>query len=268
MACSALEGIFKRQYALSGGHLAGRILILRTCSACPPPALDCEHQSGLAGGVNCQILPRGGCRTDSRYWRGSRYRTVPDPGLLWAPEGRPAAAGEESPVLPDERSGRRELLPSDFPPARGARVFAENWQAQEIDHGVREYLREIGRCGGSATGRARGIFGARTRCSRRGDGAEISPRTPPGDRLCARTIFGFPNAAGGSAPVRQGTAPFRERRAEEAEGEEGRSRRRKCRGPSEMRREHGLRAGSASRNSCRCRHALFSIALLDTGFWT
>ena len=138
MACSALEGIFRRQYALSGGHLAGRILILRTCSACPPPALDCEHQSGLAGGVNCQILPRGGCRTDSRYWRGSRYRTVPDPGLPWPPEGRPAATGGEYPVIPDERSGRRELQPSDFPPARGARVFAENWQAEEIGHGVRE----------------------------------------------------------------------------------------------------------------------------------
>ena len=30
----------------------------------------------------------------------------------------------------------------------------------------------------------------------------------------------------------------------------------------------GPRAESASRNSCPCRHALFSITLLDTGFWT
>ena len=36
MACSGLEGIFRRQYALSGGHLAGRTFILRTCRACHP----------------------------------------------------------------------------------------------------------------------------------------------------------------------------------------------------------------------------------------
>lgn len=75
---------------------------------------------------------------------------------------------------------------------------------------------------GSATGCASGIFGVRTRCPRRGDGAGISRRTPPGDRSPARTIFGFPYAAGCPAPVQQGTAPFqgRKRQKRQKEGEE------------------------------------------------
>ena len=156
LAYGGLEGIFGRQYALSGGHLAGRILFLRACSACPP-GLDCGHRNGLAGDVNCQILPRGGCRTDSRYWRGSRYRTVPDPGLLWPPEGRPAAAGEEY-TLSSRMSG-----------AGGGSSCRQIFRPR----GARMYLWRIGGRGGSATGRTSGVFGARTRCPRRGDGAGI-----------------------------------------------------------------------------------------------
>ena len=80
MACSALEGIFRRQYALSEGHLAGRTFILRACRACHPglglqtseracrgreltnPALG-RLPDGPTGGANRQVRSRGGYRT-------------------------------------------------------------------------------------------------------------------------------------------------------------------------------------------------------------
>ena len=267
MGCGGLEGILKRQYALSGGHLAGRILILRVCSACHPglglqtSKRACRRReltNPVLGAVAGRIAGTGGvtgtgqcpvrtCLGRRRADRSGRR------GVTGHPEGAEREAGAAA-VRFSAHAGRARICGKlvgarDRP--RGTRVFAENRWARWIGHGVRVSLRRIGGRGGSATGYASGIFGARTRCPRRGDGAGISPRTPPGDRFPARTIFGFPNAAGCPAPVRQGTVPFLGRRGRRCR--RGRKGKKRQKGQKKVLRALGNAAGTWSACRVRCR---------------
>ena len=154
MGCGGLEGILKRQYALSGGHLAGRILILRVCSACHPglglqtSKRACRRReltNPVLGAVAGRIAGTGGvtgtgqcpvrtCLGRRRADRSGRR------GVTGHPEGAEREAGAAA-VRFSAHAGRARICGKlvgarDRP--RGTRVFAENRWARWIGHRVRE----------------------------------------------------------------------------------------------------------------------------------